>query len=149
MFRKPARPLIAAALCLLVLSSCEKEDDPTRTEMLTSGRWQLTGAVANPPVTVGGISFSDVYTVMPACYKDNLYTFKTDGTAEVDEGAQKCDPASPQTLPVNWSLSANEQELTLAGNTLTILELTNNKLRVKGSVTVQNLSANAELTFSK
>lgn len=155
MFSTLARRSFAVLFSLVVLSSCDKDDDDdnevSRTQLLTTGQWRLTAAVANPALVAGPFTITDLYNsqIMQSCLKDNLYKFNTDNTVTTDEGAEKCDPAAPQTSNAPYSLSANEQELTFLGTTLTITELTNSTLKVKGPITAQGFTANAELTFSK
>ncbi len=152
MFRKSVALTVAAAFTLLLGSGCQKDEDaqdPSGADILTSGQWRLTAAVANPPVTVAGLPISDVYPFIDPCIKDNYYVFDKNGTAELNEGPTKCDPADPQTSTVNWSLSADEKELTIDGETGTVLELTATRLRVRGVRTVQNISATVEATFTK
>ncbi|SHG11157.1 hypothetical protein SAMN05444008_11838 [Cnuella takakiae] len=148
-----ANRTVAALFAAVLLCSCDKDEDEkvSRAQLLTNGQWRLTAAVANPPLVAGPFTITDLYNsqMMQSCLKDNLYKFNNDNTVTTDEGAEKCDPAVPQTSNAPYSLSANEQELTFLGTTLTITELTNSTLKVKGPITAQGFSVNAELTFSK
>ena len=153
MLCKSALVTIAAAFTLL-FSACQKDDDTnTETsgqEILTSGQWMVTAATANPPVTIGGIPFSNLYLVAPTCLKDNYYVFKTDGIAELNEGATKCNPTDPQTLSQTWSLSSDEKSITINTTQYTVLELTQTRFRVSGSYAYPGVgSIPAELTFTK
>jgi hypothetical protein len=102
--------LLASAL-LLGFSSCT--EDPTTTEMLTDGRWQLKTLTINPGVIVSGVVITDYYNQMHEYDKDNILEFKADGTFITDEGATKEFPSDPQTKQGNWLLSANEDMLTV------------------------------------
>jgi hypothetical protein len=153
MFRKFVFAIAAA--CTLLFSSCQKDDDndePSGQEILTSGQWKITGATANPPLTIPGVgTISDIYNTpfVKACFKDNYYVFNANGTAEINEGATKCNDSDPQSDPTTWSLSADEKELTIDGNTFTVLELSTNKMRLNGSMPVQGVSISGEVTFTK
>ena len=108
--------------------SCKKDDNNnnnngpqmTKKEMLTAKSWKATG------MTIGG---SDFWPLVDACERDDLYTFKTDGTYIEDEGATKCDPADPQVITTStWAFIQNDTKIVYDGDTATIKELTPSKM---------------------
>lgn len=106
-----------AIALVLVFASCKKDDDNSMTpeEYLTAGNWKVTGMTINPPITVLGIEYSDIYTLfVQDCDKDDLIKFNSDGTLTEDEGPTKCDPDDPQTTTDGtWTLSENGVTLTI------------------------------------
>ncbi|MCF8256547.1 MAG: hypothetical protein K9J06_03285 [Flavobacteriales bacterium] len=102
--------LLAFAL-LLGFSACT--EDPTTTEMLTDGRWQMSTLTINPGVIVSGVVITDYYSQLYEYDKDNILEFIANGTFITDEGPTKEFPSDPQTKQGNWLLSANEDMLTV------------------------------------
>ncbi len=128
---------------VLAVSACKK--DVPREELLTSGSWKGESII----VTILGQS-TNVHDQLEPCAKDDLTRFKTDKTVEIDEGPSKCDPADPQTYSEGpWSLSENDSKLTFSGVTYDIQELTDNRLKLKGSFSELGITGTAELTFVK
>ena len=103
---------------LLIISGCKEEETvvvstPTKTELLTASPWIITAQTFSPGVDLGdgqGI-ITDYYPFMDPCEKDDLLVFESDGTGNLDEGAIKCDPLSPQFDPCVWSFYENETQL--------------------------------------
>jgi hypothetical protein len=66
---------------------------PTKTpKELLVGTWKIESSVSNGANT------------LPDCSKDNLITFKADGTYTSDQGTVKCDPSDPQNDNGTWNL---------------------------------------------
>lgn len=114
-------------ICLLTLIRCKK-DDPTPTELLTGGTcWKTV-------LLEGYDQANNLWTAVPIedCEADNCFTFKTDQSFSVDEGAVKCDPGDPQTATGTWSISDDGKKLSLTDDSTTdvgaIVELTKDKL---------------------
>lgn len=98
--------LIMTGALVLFASSCKKEK--TTTELLQAGAWKMTAGVAT-----NGATTVDFYTTtMQACEKDDLYTFKTDNTLFVSEGASKCNTTDPDTYTYGT--------YTVAGDSITL-----------------------------
>lgn len=113
-----------------VFQACKKSSSSSKskTELITQTTWKFSAATANG---------NDASNYIDACQKDNIYTFVSTGTGNVDEGATKCDPGDPQTIPFNWNFASNETVLHLsttffsgAANDLTITTLTETQLIV-------------------
>jgi hypothetical protein len=123
--------LILSAFIMLTLAtaSCKKSSTPGKSaaELLTQKVWlyQTSGIDADRNGTIDTADDTD------DCEKDNSFTFNTNGTGVMDEGATKCDSGDPQTENFNWVLTNNTQ-LTLTGGTNTTM-----------SGTVQTLSETA------
>lgn len=101
--------------CLFVIS-CQKEDDePTKTEQISSSPWvhESSGidsdnnGTIDIPLTLAGV---------PTCRLDNILTFRTDGTATSAEGATKCTPTDAESTDFRWSFGNNETTLNLSEN---------------------------------
>lgn len=115
------KALLAAVLAFgLLFTSCKKDDDPTPTELLTEKAWKLTAQVVSPPLpTENGTLVTDLYAQYAACVKDDLATFRDNGTVLFDEGASKCVSTDPQTVTGIWAFNTTETVLsiTLDGET--------------------------------
>lgn len=129
--------------CLLTASSCKK--DISRTELLTSGSWKLIALQTD----FFGVP-ADAYADMEDCEKDNLFTFKTDNTIDLDEGPTKCDPNDPQTRNEGpWTLFDNDTKINMDSIDFEILELTKSRFKINGTALELGLVVNVELTFGK
>jgi hypothetical protein len=89
----------------IIISSCSKKSSggPSRTEQISTGSWKFEKA------TTSGI---DISGQVPACLKDNVITFQSNGTATIDEGPTACATPAPPT--VNWEFKSNETVLGLS-----------------------------------
>jgi len=110
---KPAVLKILTFILLLITTvSCSKSDSPapvapkSKTILLTQTAWkvQTVGLDANKD----GVAESDVTSLITACKLDNTYTFKTDGSGTMDEGAAKCNGTDPQTQAFTWVFKSTE-----------------------------------------
>lgn len=112
-------------------AACSKNETnqtkKTNTEYLTQGTWKFASAGLDADKN-GTVDMED--GTIDACQKDNIATFKTDGTGFYDEGATKCLPEDPQTKPFTWQFTNTEKELTFDGDSFTILSLNDTQLKV-------------------
>src|SRR4051812_20106422 len=102
--------IIAAAV--MFISGCSKDDkSPSRTEILTTGKWKISAINMTPPTDYDGdgIVDSDVYAYLETCDKDDYFIFMKDGKLEFNEGIMKCDPLDPQTRTDSWSFLNDEK----------------------------------------
>jgi len=104
----------------LAFASCDKKDDdndnPSKStsEYLTAGNWKITAMTIDPGIDIGGLVITDFFTMTPACSKDDLTRFNSNGTITDDEGPTKCDQNDPQTTTEGtWVLSADNKTLTI------------------------------------
>lgn len=120
-------------LCLgssVVFTSCIKDDDPTKKEMLIGKNWVPTAMTVDPGLPVVG---TNLFNQLDACDKDDITRFAADGKASFDEGASKCKVTDPQTTTGSWALNPTETILSITnpdGSTisLTIKSLTSSKI---------------------
>jgi len=95
--------MISLFALTVILPACGKDDDDppakTKTELLATGSWKFSTATS-----MG----TDVSSQIPACIRDNTYTFAAAGTGTLNEGATKCNGADPQTSNFTWNFATNE-----------------------------------------
>jgi hypothetical protein len=72
----------------------------------------------------------DFQTTLAPCLSDELIYFFEDGNGLLDQGANLCYPAFPQTQAFTWQLLNNNTQLEYAGATYTILQLDETHLTV-------------------
>ena len=152
---RPGKTLaILAIAASIVTAACSKDDNnsPQNAEaILTTNRWQLTAAT----ITIPGSSLSvNVYDSVPACARDNFYSFAAGGTVTIDEGASKCDPSDAQTTTGNWQLlNSNTQiktvdPLTGESTTANIVTLSSSKLVLQDTATYSGFKVTANITLT-
>jgi len=109
------KQIILAALTLIAVGGCKKGSGPkSNTQLLTQSTWKFDNAALD--VDRNGTPDSPVPPgFLQSCDTDNTLTFKSDNTGVVDEGATKCDPASPQSAPFTWTFKDNDQTITFGG----------------------------------
>jgi hypothetical protein len=132
---KAAALLLTTSLILTNLH-CKKDDNKTKTELLTAGPWYLTAHTSNPAYDWNddGTPETDLYSVYDACEKDDAITYKADGSYETNEGAIKCDPDASQTETGFWSFTNNENKISTNQGQFTIEELTSTQLRMSTTI---------------
>ena len=152
------KKLIQFAALLLVMAgilpfqACKKDEDDTpktKTELITTGTWKMTAYTINPAadLDLDGDTETNVFDYIDGCVKDDVTTFKTNGTAEGDEGASKCDALDPQTYSLTWSFASNETKINLDGNEFNLVELTATKLRISSSFVDNAVTYTEEVSF--
>lgn len=143
-------------LTVAVIAGCKKDDNssPSKTQLLTSGSWKLTAANADPAIDINqdGVVENDIFAVLPTCFKDNLFIFKTNNTYVVDEGATKCNVSDPQIMESsNWKFSDNESNIMIGdpgSETIAqLLELSSTVLKMKIVVTDGSYTLTETLTY--
>lgn len=135
------------AIALFVIS-CSKDGDDDgnggdseKMQFITSASWKYDTAVVKilgsiQPLPPG---------ILASCDKDNIITFKNDGTGTVNEGATKCDAGDPDNTALTWEFKSNETVLnipdTLYGRIsgdAKIEELTAAKLKLSKPIKIKN-----------
>jgi PBP1b-binding outer membrane lipoprotein LpoB len=103
---KRLRLLAMMLLTAVLFAACSKDttepsnptptpSTPTKTpKELFIGTWKIESSVSNGANT------------LPDCSRDNLITFKADGSYTSDQGTVKCDPTDPQNDNGTWNLDA-------------------------------------------
>lgn len=146
------RPILLLLGIALSLVACKKDEEASRADILTSGKWKLSASIAQFTFN-GNLQTVDVYANLGACQKDNTAEFKTDGTLISDEGPTKCGSQDPQQTTGTWSLEQNETRLKIAGGGYNfdaeILEFSDTKVRVKYETTSGGITTTTESTFEK
>jgi len=125
------RTIAAIILLSSVFAACKKSTHvKTNTELVTQSSWKFDHATS---------SGTDISSQIPACYKDNVVTFVSNGTGSVDEGANVCSPSNAG--PFTWSFQSNETMLHLSttlfsggSGDFTIVSLTETNLVVSQTV---------------
>ena len=153
-FTKKAAQVI---LAIAVIAGCKKDDNssPTKTQLLTTGNWIVIANQVNPAIDANGdgVLENDIFAVSPQCYRDNITTFKTDGTYTIDEGATKCNASDPQIEESSyWKFSDNETKM-LVGDpgseqTFQVLELSGTVLTVRTVIESGSVTLTETLTFA-
>jgi hypothetical protein len=124
--------LISTTIFVLLTISCNKKDSNSslsKRDLLTSGSWKLTAVVADDDAN--GSYETDRFASFSDCYKDNYYTFRSNGELELNEGPTKCDPIDPQTETYSWELTQNETHLIFGFDEYKLEELTASTLKWK------------------
>ena len=146
---------LLVAVVAVSISSCKKSDDttPAKTvgEYLTAGYWKTTAQTIDPGINVNGTVVTDFWQQTPACSKDDLRKFNSDGKITDDEGATKCDPNDPQTTnDGTWVLSSDSKSITISypNETPTTVEIiTIDDSQFKGSYTLLEDFGSGLLTY--
>ena len=132
----------------MILVSCKKSGHvKTKTELITQSSWKLDHATA--------VGFGDITAQIPACYKDNVVAFVSNGTGTVDESTNVCSPSNAGSF--TWIFQTNETMLHLSttlfsggSGDFTIVSLTETNLVVSQTVILPpppGVQVNAEFTF--
>ena len=103
-------------LCVLTLPffSCKKSSGSTnstksKTVLITQSTWKIQSAGLD--LDKNGTVDQDITSSIQSCQLDNIYTFKSDSTGIIDEGATKCNATDPQTSAFSWSFENNQTEI--------------------------------------
>lgn len=101
------------ALCM-ILFSCDKEDaGSSKTETLTNGSWKMRAYMTD--YNKDGVYEENTFAFLEDCYKDNIYSFNSNGNLNIYEGRSKCTSIDPQTTTSTWNFQDNESSLQFGG----------------------------------
>lgn len=144
--------LLFAMFGVITFQACKKDkkdSTKTKTELITTGSWKLTAYTINPAADLDfdGDTETNVFIYLDGCIKDDVTTFKTNGTAEGDEGATKCDAADPQTYSLTWSFTSNETKINIDGDEYNLIELTATTIKISSSYVDTGVTYTEEITF--
>lgn len=112
------RLLLLLSLTFL-LNRCNKDDETPETNAnRILGNWSLTADSYSPAYDFlgNGTTVTEAYPLYEACQKDDIYTFNSSNTGELNEGPTKCDPGDDQSYPFTWLLKSNGTVLNLSVN---------------------------------
>jgi hypothetical protein len=105
--------ILTVAAALLLFAACKKSNDTrssSKTVQSISGSYNLVGITW----TSLGIT-ANVFDSLPACEKDDILRFDTDGSAHEIDAKVTCIPPVADSV-TTWGLSANGDSLYLAGS---------------------------------
>jgi hypothetical protein len=128
------------------ISACKKKSDvpsKSKTTLLTQKSWSITKWEEK----TDSDPFIDAYPTWDACSKDDFILFKTNNTADFDEGPTKCDPSDPQTESSSWAFLENETKLLAQGFTFFIERLDDDNLIISASQTSGGSTYTLKITF--
>ena len=137
------------ALLLFAFVGCKKDSaspssNSSKTSIITSKSWRVT----NLKVSLGSVVLLDQLQGMPTCELDNVIKFATAGTYSVEEGATKCDPSDPNIVDNGtWKLESNETKFNLDGELLDVVEISNNIIKLRTTVTENGITATLDMTL--
>ena len=141
--------LILAVLFLGTFSACKKDsnkDKPkTNTDLITQASWKFSSASAS--------GFGDVSSQIPDCYKDNTYTFVSDGSGSINESTNICSPSTAGAF--TWNFTNSEMGLHISttlfpngASDFAIISLTETNLIVSQTMTIAPLPpTTVQITF--
>ena len=117
-FMKKTIFLFATAFIIFFCTSCKKDKEKTqsKTELLTTGSWKITASVSDNDGN--GTYETNEFASFSPCFVDNIFTFKTNGQLELDEGPTKCDVLDPQIEIVTWQFTNNEMNIMVDSDTM-------------------------------
>lgn len=124
--------------------------------MITVAPWKLTSQKVNPGVdTDADGQLETDLTGTWGCELDDLHTFQSNGVYEIDAGATKCDPNSPQIYYTSiWSFINNETKLIkpwgpqMPADTLEVVSISNSTLVLRDEDKRDNITYIHTYTFS-
>lgn len=114
--RTPKNSWFALLACFTACTKTEPPTPaPTATDQLVAHPWRWSaGTTTTFDGATGLRTVVDEYAALPACERDNTYTFQRDKSLVVDEGASKCVATAPQQVPGRWELYDGPVSMTLA-----------------------------------
>jgi hypothetical protein len=109
------------AISALVIYSCKKSDNPTKTELIAAKTWKLTKLAGSDPT---------------ACILDDRFIFKTDGSTSQLTGATKCNDNEADNVPGEWYFNAAQDSIyfSFKGIMTKINKLDNTTLEVQVTI---------------
>ncbi len=145
-------PLFLLGCLALGPSACikGKNADPVvpTPRQKVAGNWQLNAYTADTAFAGRDTVRTEAYSTLPACRKDDVFLFGTDGILLLEEGALTCNPAGGGTVVLGyWKLLENPSRLVMDDPDL---PRSNDTLEIETlSDTVMTLRNNAAFTFEE
>ena len=126
--------ILATVFCFTAFffTNCDKNETPappppTKTELITKSSWKFSTALA------GSTDVSNAPQL--ACFKDNIITFSTNLTGNINEGTNICSPTTAGSF--TWNFASSETILHIStvlitggSNDFTLVNLTETQLVV-------------------
>lgn len=123
--------------CSLLLHLCVKDSQRSKAALLSAGNWKIIADSISPGRVISGPELeTDMFVYYGPCERDDYFSFKSNGAYELNNGAQKCNPADLQKLEGTWFLSDANTKLNFSpdpvylSDVCDILELTATRLRL-------------------
>lgn len=155
------RPGLILAMVLLAVAACQKSGEnsgntsKSKTQLLTQKTWKIVAHTVNPAVDLNGdgTADSDVFaTVYEACNKDDIYSFKSDGTGLVDEGPTKCTDSDPQSTALEWLFKSSETVIQIKQGLVSldfnVVELSESTLKVSYTQSNGTITVTQTITYA-
>lgn len=120
--------VVAAVLCVSIVSSCKKTSAHKNPfELITERAW----LVSNLELSLDSINYvvHPDWTNLQLCEKDNLYHFNTNYTYRVSENTFICSSGIEETG--TWGM-ISDNTIHLDGTKFTIVEITESKFVIQG-----------------
>jgi hypothetical protein len=111
--------LSSVAMALFTIG-CSKDNDGNdgaseRMQLITSAAWKYDNAQIDYDKNGTG-DMALPAGLLEDCDKDNIITFKSDGTGTIDEGATKCDVGNPQSVNITWEFKDDAKVINIPQN---------------------------------
>jgi len=116
-------PIVLLAT-ILSITSCKK-DNPTKTQLLSDKNWKLTALTVFPgrDLSGTGVPVTDIYNYLPngmsfipACQKDDLMRFSSNGTYTTTDVGVVCTPDNSSAG--SWEFNPGETLLLVIGGNM-------------------------------
>jgi hypothetical protein len=109
--------LVAIVLIGVGIVACKKDNNGPKTnpkiDLITSATWKID--TIGFDMDKNGSIDTEVPGGFNACETDNTLKFSSDSTGVYDEGATKCDPADPQSIPFTWTYNDTSSVINIQG----------------------------------
>jgi hypothetical protein len=128
--------------------------EPTRADLLTAHDWLMVGLEANPGLPINGLAVSDLYATRPGCDRDDVFTYRADGSYRVHEGPTKCVPQLPDKEELGtWAFNPDQTVLRTqpqrgASTDYQVLEMTAQRLIMRYTLSGANYRYDFTVTFA-
>ncbi len=132
--------LFLTIINIIGLSSCKKDEELSKTQLLCRAPWILSASIIDPPYFFEGVgSITDYFAVLAPCRKDDLWNFSDNGKYTYEDGAIKCNALDPSILDYgDWSFNSAETVIIIDNGYYMIqydvLELTKQTLKVSSVI---------------
>jgi len=107
------KKIVFIALSLVIFISCSKDDNNKPATCTTSmaniaGNYKITAVTYKASASSAEADYMNI--LFPdACDRDNVYTFKTDGTYQIADAGQVCSPSGNDNG--TWSLTGSNLQI--------------------------------------
>lgn len=138
------KTIYLCATLATIFIACQKEDQPaakSTRELLIEKKWYLKAINVTPAL----MGTTNLYDSLIPCQKDDIFTYRSSGKQEIDEGPLKCSPSKPQIdSATTWKIE-NNKLITLIDLGSQIFSDTQNIV----SIDEKNLQLGATFKFGK